>query len=78
MYLLRQDAGLTYAAIAQLLGKKDHSTVVHACTQLHKELGDITSAARRHRRDPGVITQHQHSRLIPYHQNHRPYHPLPG
>ncbi len=38
MYLLRQDAGLTYSAIAQLLGKKDHSTVVHACAQIHKEL----------------------------------------
>jgi chromosomal replication initiator protein len=39
MYLLREDAGLTYSAVAQLLGKKDHSTVVHACTQLVRELG---------------------------------------
>jgi chromosomal replication initiation ATPase DnaA len=38
MYLLRHEAGLTYSAIAHLLGKKDHSTVVHAVTQLHKEL----------------------------------------
>lgn len=38
MYLLRQDAGLTYAAIAQLLGRKDHSTVFHACKQLELEL----------------------------------------
>jgi chromosomal replication initiator protein len=38
MYLLREDSGLTYSAIAQLLGKKDHSTVVHACTQLVREL----------------------------------------
>jgi chromosomal replication initiator protein len=38
MYLLRQNAGLSYSAIAYLLGKKDHSTVVHACTQIHKEL----------------------------------------
>jgi chromosomal replication initiator protein len=38
MYLLREDGGLTYSAIAQLLGKKDHSTVVHACTQLVREL----------------------------------------
>jgi chromosomal replication initiator protein len=38
MYLLRQDAGLSYSAIAHLLGKKDHSTVVHACSQVHKEL----------------------------------------
>jgi chromosomal replication initiator protein len=38
MYLLRQDGGLTYSAIAQLLGKKDHSTVVHACTQLLREI----------------------------------------
>jgi chromosomal replication initiator protein len=43
MYLLRQDAGLTYAAIAHLMGKKDHSTVVHACTQIHKELGVNTT-----------------------------------
>jgi chromosomal replication initiator protein len=38
MYLLRQRAGLSYSAIAFLMGKKDHSTVVHACTQIHNEL----------------------------------------
>ena len=38
MYLLREDGGLTYSAIARLLNKKDHSTVVHACNQLTKEL----------------------------------------
>jgi chromosomal replication initiator protein len=38
MYLLRQDLGMTYAAIAQLMGKKDHSTVVHACNQLVHEI----------------------------------------
>jgi chromosomal replication initiator protein len=43
MYLLRQQLGLTYAAIAHMLGKKDHSTVVHACTQIHKELGLSTT-----------------------------------
>jgi chromosomal replication initiator protein len=40
MYLIRQDAGLTYAAIAKLLGKKDHSTVVHGCTQVARDLRD--------------------------------------
>jgi chromosomal replication initiator protein len=38
MYLLRNDGGLTYSAIADLLNKKDHSTVVHACKQLHQEM----------------------------------------
>lgn len=38
MYLLREDGGLTYSAIARLLNKKDHSTVVHACSQLTKEI----------------------------------------
>jgi len=38
MYLLRQEAGLTYAAIAHLIGRKDHSTVVHACSQMHKQI----------------------------------------
>ena len=38
MYLLRHDADMTYAAIAQIMNKKDHSTVVHACSQLLHEL----------------------------------------
>ncbi len=38
MYLLRKEAALSFAAIAHLLGKKDHSTVVHACSQITKEL----------------------------------------
>jgi len=43
MYLLRGESHLTYAAIAQLLNKKDHSTVVHACSQIGKESGVSTS-----------------------------------
>ena len=39
MYLMRQDAGMTFAAIARLLGKKDHSTVVHACGSIEREIG---------------------------------------
>ena len=38
MYLLREDAGMTFAAIARLLNKKDHSTVVHACSTLQNQL----------------------------------------
>ena len=38
MYLLRHDASMTYASIAQLMNKRDHSTVVHACAQLLHEL----------------------------------------
>ena len=43
MYLLRQEIGMTYAAIAHLVGKKDHSTVLHACTQIHRELASSPS-----------------------------------
>jgi chromosomal replication initiator protein len=38
MYLLRQDSCMTYAAIARLMNKKDHSTIVHAYSQLEHEL----------------------------------------
>jgi chromosomal replication initiator protein len=38
MYLLREDASMTYTAIAHLLHKKDHSTVVHACSNLQSQL----------------------------------------
>jgi len=45
MYLLREDAGLTYSAIAHLLGKKDHSTVVHAYNELLRRL-DVSPNVR--------------------------------
>ena len=45
MYLLRQDSGLTFACIAQMLGRKDHSTVVHACRHLEFEL-DVSPSLR--------------------------------
>jgi len=38
MYLLRQDSGLTHSAIAGLLAKKDHSTVVYGCSAIEKGL----------------------------------------
>jgi chromosomal replication initiator protein len=38
MYLLRHDSAMTYSAIAQLMNKKDHSTVVHAYSQLAHQL----------------------------------------
>jgi chromosomal replication initiator protein len=38
MYLLRNDLGMTYSSIAALMNKRDHSTVVHACSQLQHEL----------------------------------------
>jgi chromosomal replication initiator protein len=38
MYLMRQEAGMTFAAIARHLGKKDHSTVVHACGSIEREI----------------------------------------
>ena len=38
MYLLRHDTSLTYSAIAQLLNRKDHSTIVHGCKQLEQQL----------------------------------------
>jgi chromosomal replication initiator protein len=37
MYLLRGHLAMSYTAIAHLMGKKDHSTVMHACRQIHKE-----------------------------------------
>jgi chromosomal replication initiator protein len=45
MYIMRQDSGLTFSAIAQILGKKDHSAVVHACRQLDLEL-EVSSRLR--------------------------------
>ena len=45
MYLLRHDASMTFSSIAQLMNKRDHSTVVHACSQLLHEL-DVSPELR--------------------------------
>ncbi|MGE3270947.1 MAG: chromosomal replication initiator protein DnaA, partial [Chloroflexota bacterium] len=38
MYLLREDAGLSFPQIGQLLGGRDHSSVVHACDKISTEI----------------------------------------
>jgi chromosomal replication initiator protein len=43
MFLLRHDAGLTYSAIASLLHRSDHSTVVHACSQIEHQSSTNTT-----------------------------------
>ncbi|MEX0785207.1 MAG: helix-turn-helix domain-containing protein, partial [Dehalococcoidia bacterium] len=41
MYLLREIASQPLAQIGQLLGKRDHSTVLHACHRIKKERASI-------------------------------------
>jgi chromosomal replication initiator protein len=38
MYLLREDARLSYPHIGTLLGGRDHSSVLHACEKMTAEM----------------------------------------
>ena len=38
MYLLREEANMTATAIGRLLGGKDHSTVLHACSRISSQM----------------------------------------
>jgi len=38
MYLLREEMHLSYPKIARELGKKDHTTAIHSCEKIEKEL----------------------------------------
>jgi chromosomal replication initiator protein len=38
MYLLREDARLSLPQIGALLGGKDHSSVLHACEKIGREI----------------------------------------
>lgn len=38
MYLLREELHLSYPKIARELGKKDHTTAIHSCDKIEKEL----------------------------------------
>ena len=40
MYLMRQEANISYPTIGQELGGRDHTTAMHACNKIIKELED--------------------------------------
>lgn len=39
MYILREDFHLSYPAIGTVFGGRDHTTVIHACEKIKKDLG---------------------------------------
>ena len=39
MYLLREEMGLTLQNVAQLMGGRDHTTVMHAVEKMEREIG---------------------------------------
>ena len=38
MYILREDFGISYPSIGQKLGGRDHTTVIHSCEKIRKNL----------------------------------------
>ncbi|NBD74011.1 chromosomal replication initiator protein DnaA [Patescibacteria group bacterium] len=38
MFLMREDFGISYPAIGQKLGGRDHTTVIHSCEKIKKDL----------------------------------------
>ncbi len=40
MYILREDFAVSYPAIGQKLGGRDHTTVIHSCEKIRNELKD--------------------------------------
>jgi len=43
MYLLRQDFNISYPAIGQKLGGRDHTTVIHSCEKIKNDLKNDSS-----------------------------------
>ncbi len=46
MYILREDFKISYPAIGQKLGGRDHTTVIHSCEKIRNDLKDSTSLAQ--------------------------------
>jgi len=38
MYILREDFGISYPSIGQKLGGRDHTTVIHSCEKIRRNL----------------------------------------
>ena len=47
MYLIRQETGCSLAQIGKELGGRDHSTVIHACEKITRELATGTHLQRK-------------------------------
>ena len=45
MYLLREDFSVSYPTIGTKLGGRDHTTVIHSCEKIKKEVGENTDLA---------------------------------
>lgn len=43
MYILREDFGVSYPSIGQKLGGRDHTTVIHSCEKIKRELKEDPS-----------------------------------
>jgi chromosomal replication initiator protein len=46
MYLMRQDFNISYPTIGQKLGGRDHTTVIHSCEKIKRELLDDSMLQR--------------------------------
>jgi chromosomal replication initiator protein len=42
MYILREDFGVSYPSIGEKLGGRDHTTVIHSCEKIKKDLKEDT------------------------------------
>ena len=40
MYILREDFQISYPSIGSKLGGRDHTTVIHSCEKIKRELGE--------------------------------------
>lgn len=43
MYILREDFGVSYPSIGEKLGGRDHTTVIHSCEKIKRDLKNDTS-----------------------------------
>ena len=54
MFLMREETDVSLLRIGAELGGRDHSTVLHACDKITREVGRQRRAAPRDRRGPGA------------------------
>jgi len=46
MYILREDFGVSYPTIGSRLGGRDHTTVIHSCEKIKREISDDVELAK--------------------------------
>ena len=64
MYILREDLNTSFPYIGQKLGGRDHTTVIHACDKIKRDIKDNSVLSQEIEQIKGILYGNSNSRVV--------------